>query len=256
MLLALFAPGRICEPLLSERCRLHAWNSIGDTVWLLNLGDWQTLLAGLLALIAAAVTAYLLNKQIQQTETHERERWRRSKEAAPAMLPLTLASLGEYVRLCAVSLKQRLAHVRAELAGEDVSAFVLTDFPDVPVSVSAALHGMILASEADDARAYVTLLNKLQVFSSRIQNADGRRSAVTMVLPTNIESNILDAAELRVLCDALFPYARGQTDTPHSPSIDLSKITNALFNLGFQDTDDTSLFSYAALTYRQQEAAI
>lgn len=53
--------------------------------------DWQTLVSGLLAVVAAAVSVYFLNKQIRQAEQHEKERLARRLVAERGVMPATLS---------------------------------------------------------------------------------------------------------------------------------------------------------------------
>lgn len=252
LLLAVFAPGRMCEPFLSAKCVSQAWSYVGDAVWLRNLVEWQALVAGMMALAAAAIGAVLLNRQVRLADAQERERWRRSKEAARATLALTLSALTDYIDQCAAGLRQLLN----QCSGESLQRQNLTlpDFPPVPMDVAAALQGMVMASEAGEGRPFSAILMKLQVFSSRVRStraslADPARRS-TLVLRSNLEDYILSAAEIRAMADALFPYARWREDSAPNVSPDLSGILTALLNMHFHDHEHPRLFETAARRYQ------
>lgn len=257
VLLALTARGRICEPVLSAKCTRQAWDFVGDAVWLRDLTQWQALVAGLMALAAALIGAVFIHRQIRLTERHERERWRRNKEAARAALSLTLSALGEYIDQCAAGLKKLLDQCAGETLDRDTVD--LPDFPPVPMDVAAALQGMVLAGEAGESKPFSAILMKLQVFSSRIRStraslADPAKRS-SLVLKGNIEDYILGAAEIRAMADALFPYARWREDSVPDVSPDISRVTTALLNMNFHDHQHQRLFETVVRRYPKPPSA-
>src|SRR5690348_4056090 len=69
--------GLFCAPISGTECAVWNWNRLGDFVLLKWFHDWQTLVAGTLAIIAAFIGGAFINAQIQQSERHEQERIRR-----------------------------------------------------------------------------------------------------------------------------------------------------------------------------------
>ena len=62
----------------------------GFVAW---LDHWQTLISGVLAVAAAAVSIGFLSKQIRQADKQEQERQRRRHATAKATLPLALSQI-------------------------------------------------------------------------------------------------------------------------------------------------------------------
>lgn len=65
-----------------------------------TLFDWQTLVAGVLALIGAGATVYYIHLQIKQVEYLEVARRSREEMAARAVLPLAFSQIVKYAVDC------------------------------------------------------------------------------------------------------------------------------------------------------------
>ena len=75
-------------------------------LWLSDfLNKWQTLEAGILALLAGIATVITIRRQIDQGERQAEERLERRQYAAKAALPAALAALVEYSDKCLSGLK-------------------------------------------------------------------------------------------------------------------------------------------------------
>jgi hypothetical protein len=86
--------------------------------WMRALGqwlyDWQTLIAGLIALVGAYWAVSGIGLQIAQADELEELRRVRAEAAAKAVLPLSLSELSKYCREC-IQLVDRYIKGGAEL---------------------------------------------------------------------------------------------------------------------------------------------
>ncbi|MBO9713099.1 hypothetical protein [Sphingomonas sp.] len=171
------------------------------------LDQWQTLISGLLAIIAAIVGAILLRKQIVQADAHEHSRLRRRLTAIRATLPLTLSGLGQFVRdiIC------QLAQARRALVPGHIGA-LRTGFnpPQLPNHLVDALREIL---EATDDKSIVELISEIcceiQVLNSRIMSlTDQVQMSNLSNVGETVDQYIIQAARVHALIEALFDFAR------------------------------------------------
>ncbi|PHS20830.1 MAG: hypothetical protein COA85_13795 [Robiginitomaculum sp.] len=233
VLLIGFAPWQICKPVFSTTCMAHAWNFVGEAVWLTGLKEWQALVAGIMALGAAILAAYYLKQQIQQTEKHERERWRRQLEAERAGLPDMLMSFADYLENCAVKLRDLRLACKGERLPRGANP---PTFPLIPMEVSASFRRMVEVGCGAIAPTFKTLLSENQVFSARCRpfNNSSTDSDIRMLFTANnIDNYIANAVRLHAIAMSLFPYARSDTDEIPTKKMVASQYFTSFQILGF-----------------------
>lgn len=197
--------------------------------------DWQQLLGSVLALSAAFIGAYYLRRQIKLAEDQEIERQRRRFAAARAVLPLTLSGLSRYSANCAAMLER----IHAQAQGQRVppAALVGQNLPALPSGLADSLQGMIEASDVETGSAVGRLLSVVQYQSSRLQDlvTISQRTGRRVVVVVNIEDYLIDAAEILARVNALFGFARRETDwIPIRPT--RQNMHSALFLLNIDDS--------------------
>lgn len=156
------------------------------------LNKWQTLITGLLALLAAIPTVYLLHRQINLSERHERTRRETSEAAARAVLPLTLSAIIDYAEQSSNTLHTLYQNREEEVIPESIRAIEL---PLVPESAISSLQSMIEASTNPSIiKVVAKLIQKIQIQNSRIRSVVHEELAVTnhirLVTARNIEGHI------------------------------------------------------------------
>lgn len=216
---------RTCYPPgWGEGCSLLKW-----------VYDWQTLLAGCLAIAAALIGGYVVRAQTQQTAEQERERMRRRHAAARAVLPLALSAMCQYAEECAKVLRQLLDKCSGESLPREVGT--AAEFPKVPSSATTELKGMVEVADAMTAAAIATVLSKIQVQAAQLAGfnsyAQLDRDSVHVVKKSNIEHYMLRTAEIYARTEALFDFARAEADTasPGPPREDRMTAALRLFRL-------------------------
>lgn len=238
LLLVIFAPGRICEPVLSSKCVKQAWSFVGDTVWLVHLEKWQTLAAGLVALLSALVGAWFINRQIRLSETQERERWRRALASTRSILPLTLSSLMEYINNCSRDLKQ----LRDACVGDHLPVgAAVPEFEAAPLSVAVTLQKLVEVGDDSIGSYFSDALSALQVLDARIRglNTAEERAAANALY---IEELIWNVCRLHALASCAFDFARRTSENVGSSNEIADQYRPSLRLMGFVEDHYERLF--------------
>lgn len=180
------------------------------------LKDWQTLVAGGLAIVAAFIGGHFIMVQVRLAERQENDRRARAYAAARATMPLALSSISEYALACGRTL--RVLHMQAaeETIPHQTAA---VQFPTLPVEVISDFQNLI-ATTVDPAvgEVFARLLASLQVQAARLRSVQSNLApdapSAVMVVSAELEDRILDAAGLFARAGALFEFARGLSDVP------------------------------------------
>jgi hypothetical protein len=245
-LLAIFSAGRICEPLLSAKCNAHFWTFIGDLIWLKSLDQWQTLATGGIAIVAALIGGYYINKQIGMTERQEQEKQAREFEAMRALLPLYLSNLLEHVSECASGLRSIYIVLRH---GPQPTQTTVPEFPAVPMEIALFLQTAIFRSPAAYRQPFVEILLDLQVFDARLRmlrSNYARPSDVARVSQANLQAFTIQAIDIYARCESLLPFARKQSEDLPTPGMIAGRYTTVLSILGFDDENAPGLLQAIA----------
>ncbi len=224
VLLMIFSPGRVCEPLFSQQCASQAWNYVGDAVWLRNLYAWQTLATGLIALVAAAIGAWFVHQQI----VLERERRRRVSASVRAMMPHTLAGLIDYLDECSAAL-------RASINGASHT------MPRIPPDIISQIQKIVEVSEDAVATQVSALLGDLQVLDSRLSHLAKQPNK------QNAQDFAINAMAAHAAASLLFPYARKETDDLPSARMIASQYMSSLKLMGFNENNHKNIFNAASV---------
>lgn len=149
--------------------------------------EWQTFNAGMIALLAAtitATTAVYVDRQTRKRQTNRLlEERRRNFIAARAFLPHALANIDEYALACAVSLRK--VYLAGGMNGLDEDgSYIDIDvelLPNMysefqshpkPKDFESVFQNAIQYAEDEDARHLADLLAELQIFLSRMSDIE------------------------------------------------------------------------------------
>lgn len=197
-------------------CRVPSdWLADPSICWF----EWQAIVAGLLALIAALIGAYFLFGQTMQSEYHRRDELTRQHVAARVALPLTLSSLSETLQHMADEIAfrfERYNQIKVE-AGSSVifmnSGVQPFDTIDLPNGIISSFQQFVQTiDDKDEIRHVAQLVAGLQIFLARYrsfnpQNAVGENALVSLMI---------DCARVSLLNDKLYNFARFVSDEPFS----------------------------------------
>ncbi|WP_157573097.1 hypothetical protein [Novosphingobium sp. AAP83] len=168
------------------------------------LFEWQTLVGGILAILAAVIGTLLLHSQIRQSERHETERRGRKFLAARATLPLALSEITGFSRTMIVeliSLHNQLTHPS--------SMAPVFEPPTIPNGLIAALQAFIEATfDTALVDCVCELINEIQVLVARTESL--QREEQLLGVTQNIEEYVVQSARLHVIAGSLFPFSRGR----------------------------------------------
>ena len=204
--------------------------------WISLADHWQTLISGLLAIVAALFGAGFVYHQTRQTRAIEENRLRRRHAAARSTLPLVLSSIMNYARQVGAGMHQLyLASAGNHI---DRDRLIGWNIPTVAPGETAALANVIEAASNDTADVIADLLGHLQVQSGRIREMHANAAAGTPgrrnILKSEFEEYLLDVADLYARCELLLDYARREAETVQAkPSGE--DLLRALFLMGFHE---------------------
>ena len=157
---------------------------------------YQTLIAGVLALLAAWAAWRIVTKQINQAERHHISTRKSQFIAARAVMSLALS------RLCSYSdAALKFAKDGYDNEGTDQEP------PDLPDDIISSLRDIIEFSEDDIASSVGDLVSEIQVQRARQMDVSG-------YWENRFSLAIYDAAHLYVHASRFFDYARKETDIP------------------------------------------
>ena len=198
--------------------------------------DWQQLIGGGFALIAAAIGWFAINRQIRQSDIQEQERIRAKRAAARAALPLALAAIGEYAEDCAERLALLLPNIDQEALPEDAE----WRGPRLPTEALLDIRTLVETLPSKEGAAFAELLSKIQIQASRLRSIRPSRlpNRVGIVVRSNIEQYIIDCAEIFARSGSLFRYGRGLVDEVPIDTPTQDEILSALVQIGSLDELD------------------
>jgi hypothetical protein len=175
------------------------------------LYQWQTLIAGLLALVAIV----WLQRQISFAREQENERRERQHFAARATMPAALNDVVDYAKAGIEALKT----VPRPTGNSALIAVPLEwtppKLPGIPSEAVAVLRTCIESADYGPRKEIAKLLSDLQICNSRLYDlfeetlspqGRARRSATSY----NMQLYFGDFLELYLRCDRMFRYARGE----------------------------------------------
>jgi hypothetical protein len=186
---------------------LPSWSQIVGQ-WLY---DWQTLIAGVIALAGALCTIKGIRQQLRQVDEHRRDEIRRRHAAARAALPIALASLSEVAAQIVNNAADQIESFEGSdwfgvLDGER-SGFENKSF--LPVSVpNEVISNITMFVETLNDEYEIRHIGEL---ISSVQISIGRHNSYKYGWPIDLNTPynlILDAAKVGLLVDTIYNYAR------------------------------------------------
>lgn len=219
---------------LSTKCNPPNYPSGNSCLLLKWAYDWQQLLGGLFALVAAFMGAHFIRAQTQLADEHERERIRRRHAAARAAFALTLSGVGRYSQQCATLLTTIHERLRQTPAISSSALLANLSRPPLPAEIVSEFKEMVEASDPLIGGSIADLLSTLQIQVARLETMF-ERSLGRITTLQNVEGRIGDLTDLKARSDALFNYARGHSDVPPTAPTE-RELQSARFLLNLPET--------------------
>jgi len=178
----------------------------GFSAW---LQKWQTLAAALVASAAAYIAFRNTSRTLNHSEKLEKNRRNRKHAAVRAVLPLALAQ----VTGCAERSAHALNALMLKCVGESLPAKSAPDdiVEPLPPDTLKTLAELIEYSDTVDVGIIEATVARIQIHDSRMRSLfqdNHDLSGSRIVLRTEIEGRIIDAASIYAGAAAAFDYAR------------------------------------------------
>lgn len=184
--------------------------------------DWQTLIAGIIALAGAYITVHGLRAQ-------DEDRRERKQYADRTALPSALVALHDYLKASLGILKS----LRSGLSGSRIrftTGWVRPAIPEIPFSAVEVIRACLETTDKDKRESLREILTQLQIQNSRLRGIlrDVGPGSTMIVVEDNLADYIVHTLDLDVRCRNTIPYARDDAPSPFSrPSRD--DMQNAAF---------------------------
>ena len=235
---------------MTETCGLDLiWSLCGDVNCVVSWMDrWQTMLTGLAALIAAAVSVYFIRKQIAQAESAETHRRKRRLAAARSRLQLTLSTVSHYGSDSIVFLKRLRDAVSAN---QVIPTLADAPRPILPEPAVLALEAVIEATDSDGFAGYLAdLISEMQVLNSRLSGLPDQAQDLGTI---NLDAYLVNAAKVYAFASGSFPYARRAVAEPPT-ELDWADVISALRLQQMYEHHYGDLFAYVARAAARADA--
>lgn len=245
---------------------------VGALTWFLPgqpqnlLYHYQTLLTGILAVVAAFFAIRETRRQIAQQYELEEDRRRRRNDAARTALPLALDELCVYADECARMLYGLLRHrSRAEtMYGSDEEPAVtvpterLDAFPTIPTSLVSILSNCVETSEPNVAKAISELSSALQIQNGRVRSMIARKrpsaSGTAVLMKRDLEVFIMNASDVYARSLRIFKFARGNYQN-ESLSVCREDMKSALISFSIYEERCPWIWERIGKTYPPRDPA-
>jgi len=228
--------------------------------------NWQTLLAGTLAIVASAFAARAVVIQTASAELAEQKRLTaaaketelqttRALIAARSVMPMTLNALAEYAEAVAEASMTVIA--RAPGHRIRLTADRLPSLPNAPSEAIPNLQAFVLAAPVEMGPYVADLLSDVQLLSANATNT-WRRTAGDegqVVVKDNYRFLVARAAVLHARISELYPFARRETEiVPTKPEHADVHTALRLWRV-FQETE-SDIWEKADLLYRRVKPSV
>ena len=220
---------RIGQDKCNVLCSLTEW-----------LKEWQTLAAGVLALIAAVGAAWVawltLNYQRKESARLHSGRVRARK----AFLPVDLQIFTEYLQECyEIAAKIRCARLYAER--RDTINLHALETPCLPDRIMANMQTLIEHLDEDDASILLTVVQVYQIQNARFHDKLKQRDETwtTRITWLDFHETCRDVVFLHVLIGNIWPFARRKKEKIQPLKFSEEEVKNSILVLenGLSSTD-------------------
>jgi hypothetical protein len=188
----------------SPHCRLPVhWTLDPSQCWY----DWQTLIGGILAVGAAALSVYFLRKQISQTDLLHQAELARQHNAVRTVTPIALSSISDFCHVISDEICDEIEH-RANnplILDTDENARKRLSPQHIPDNVLPTMQALVATlAEKSKIKHVAELVGSLQILQSRYNDLDLQQAGSDI----NLYGLLIDCAKVKLLTDTMFNYGR------------------------------------------------
>lgn len=203
------------------------------------LNKWQTLVSGILALVAGGLTVggivWQVQRQLAAEADHKAEEHARKRLATRAVLPSDLTEVCNFTHQCARIARQAYRRLTRGESGDRWS------LGELPPRILDNLRMVIEFLNEEEAHVVADLLDVYQVHLARMRGFMAKYGDGGHIDVDDVEHLYYAMVELRVRADAVFDFARREVDVLKPPSFEAESVRAALNVLNLRDdgmTDD------------------
>lgn len=185
----------------------QAGEVINDAISAIGSLKWidTTLVTGLAAVIAGALSIKAIRNQIEQVERLEVDRMDAKRTAARAVLSVTLSTICDYSATCSKITHDLLPHCRR---GRLPDEYKLPEYPELPSSAISVIKEIVEYVEPQHRMVFAELASSMQVQRSRLRNVSKDFAGGFGLKESDLLQYVVDALEVYARATALFDYAR------------------------------------------------
>jgi hypothetical protein len=214
-----------------------------------GLSNWQTLIAGLLALAGAIATVVAVRRQIEAGHHQEEERRIRQLTAARAVMPLALVKLIEYTDASLGALKAMNGPPEDKVIVHP-QGWTPPVMPEIPETAVEVLRNCLQFSDAPAMEAICDIISEFQICNSRLRATIQGVSSGGGVVRHGYNQRIAENLALGVRFEKLFDYARRKTGHVDSDIVPVAVLKKAilvgLYDCGYPGLADEIKSKYGS----------
>lgn len=204
-----------------------------SSTWIGQIKEWQTLIAGVLALAGAALAVWIGRRQIKAADNRAVDARERKFMATRAILPEDLSTICAYTDQCAGIVHAAIkSHRKTHESPDDVQ------MPSLDGRVTTNLQQLIEHLDKENARRVAELLRCYQVQRARFEGAvsdwtrhNAGRGHVSFS-QSNMEHPLIETIQLRIHANNMFGFARDEEkDIPEIGKPDEDTFRTAFKNM-------------------------
>ena len=209
--------------------------AFGQAMWVAiydKLLEWQTLLSGVFALLAARLTVVAIKDQSMQESRRISDQLAREQFAAKTALPAGLVQLSNYNDACLKSLASLASMFDNDHRFLPPKAFRPPAIPDAPMGAIVLIEKALTSANSSNRDALAWVLRQFQVVNSRLNSVRNLsdESAQSAFIRINWVTHVVDVLEFKERANHLYPYARGEVDDIDT-SISAHEMSMGLFRV-------------------------
>lgn len=177
----------------------------GGLAWDVWPHEWDTVIVGFTAVVAAFFSVRAIRQQMNQERDHREDDLRRQAYAARAVLPLALAALNRYAQGC---IDQLISALNLDPQALSTHNF---DFPVLPSDLVQPIQDCVRFANGGKQEELADLIAELQVQHSRLIEFAHPTPGLLRLRFTLIDY-CCDSIELSGRISALYDYGRRKPD--------------------------------------------
>lgn len=200
------------------------------------VNKWQSLLGALFTPLVAALSAWMVLRQIQENAIQEDAKLQRLWRAQRSLTPIVMSRVCAYAERSAAKTKEALNIAQAETVVVGSRLKPPTEIDELSVDRMVAM--IEVARSHEEAEAFAELLTRIQVQAARWRGFCGVEGVTPeRRLPEMLDEDLVDAAEIYAMASNLLTMARPARYAPGSPMTRQS----GLLSIGVRDFDAPSV---------------